>query len=132
MTTDKWYARAKIDTYVKWTWWVRKTRCIVLLKNIRKSKSRIESGWVTVPINDIRAPELILAWSTCYSRDVGRLCGRRHGALRCFTDPFLPTVAFNICCPRDSVSRHNRGTAGAPLNPTETIVLCEHYRPWGV
>ena len=23
--------------------------------------------------------------------------------------------AFNICCPRDCVSRHNGGTAGAPL-----------------
>ena len=27
----------------------------------------------------------------------------------------MPTVAFNICCPRDCVSRHNGGTAGAPL-----------------
>ena len=32
-------------------------------------------------------------------------------------NPFLPTVAFNICCPRDCVSRHNGGTAGAPLKP---------------
>ena len=31
--------------------------------------------------------------------------------------PFMPTVAFNICCPRDCVSRHNGGTAGAPLKP---------------
>ena len=30
-------------------------------------------------------------------------------------NPFMPTVAFNICCPRDCVSRHNGGTAGAPL-----------------
>ena len=29
----------------------------------------------------------------------------------------MPTVAFNICCPRDCVSRHNGGTAGAPLKP---------------
>ena len=29
----------------------------------------------------------------------------------------FPSVAFNICCPRDCVSRHNRGTAGAPLKP---------------
>ena len=35
----------------------------------------------------------------------------------------MPTVAFNICCPTDCVSRHNGGTAGAPLNPSETIVL---------
>ena len=32
-------------------------------------------------------------------------------------DPFMPTVAFNICCPRDCVSRHNGGTAGALLKP---------------
>ena len=32
-------------------------------------------------------------------------------------NPFMPTVAFNICCPRDCVSRHNGGTAGAPLKP---------------
>ena len=30
---------------------------------------------------------------------------------------FMPTVAFNICCPRDCVSRDNGGTAGAPLKP---------------
>ena len=24
-------------------------------------------------------------------------------------NPFMPTVAFNICCPRDRVSRHNGG-----------------------
>ena len=29
----------------------------------------------------------------------------------------MPTVAFNICCPKDCVSRHNGGTAGAPLKP---------------
>ena len=29
----------------------------------------------------------------------------------------MPTVAFNICCPRDCVSRHNGGAADAPLKP---------------
>ena len=29
----------------------------------------------------------------------------------------MPTVVFNICCPRDWVSRHNGGAAGAPLKP---------------
>ena len=29
----------------------------------------------------------------------------------------MPIVAFNICCQRDCVSRHNGGTAGAPLKP---------------
>ena len=32
-------------------------------------------------------------------------------------NPFMPTVAFNICCPRHCVSRHNGGTSGAPLKP---------------
>ena len=32
-------------------------------------------------------------------------------------NPFMPTVAFNICYPRDCVSRHNGGTSGAPLKP---------------
>ena len=32
-------------------------------------------------------------------------------------NPFMPTVAFNICCPRDCVSRHNGSTAGVPLKP---------------
>ena len=32
-------------------------------------------------------------------------------------NPFMPTVAFNICCPRECVSRHNGGTSGAPLKP---------------
>ena len=30
---------------------------------------------------------------------------------------FMPTGAFNICCPRDCVSRHNGGTSGARLKP---------------
>ena len=34
-----------------------------------------------------------------------------------YVNPFMPTVSFNICCPRDCVSRHNGGTAGAPLKP---------------
>ena len=32
-------------------------------------------------------------------------------------NPFMPTGAFNIYCPRDCVSRHNGDTAGAPLKP---------------
>ena len=35
----------------------------------------------------------------------------------CNINPFVPTVAFNICCPRDCVSRHKGGTSGAPLKP---------------
>ena len=34
-----------------------------------------------------------------------------------YFNPFMPTVTFNICCPRDCVSRHNGGTSGAPLKP---------------
>ena len=29
----------------------------------------------------------------------------------------MPNGAFNICCPRDGVSRHNGGPSGAPLKP---------------
>ena len=40
---------------------------------------------------------------------------RRHKLTE--LNPFMPTGAFNICCPRDCVSRHNGGTSGAPLKP---------------
>ena len=36
-------------------------------------------------------------------------------------NPFMPTGAFNICCPRDCVSRHNGGTAGAPIMPRDAV-----------
>ena len=29
----------------------------------------------------------------------------------------MPSGSFNICCPRDCVSRHNGGTSCAPLKP---------------
>ena len=32
-------------------------------------------------------------------------------------NPLMPNGLFNICCPRDCVSRHNGGTSGAPLKP---------------
>ena len=32
-------------------------------------------------------------------------------------NPLMPSGAYNICCPRDCVSRHNGGTSGAPLKP---------------
>ena len=32
-------------------------------------------------------------------------------------NPFMPTGAFNIYCPRDCISRHNGGTSCAPLKP---------------
>ena len=32
-------------------------------------------------------------------------------------NPFMPTVALNIWCPRDCVFRYNGGIAGAPLKP---------------
>ena len=41
-------------------------------------------------------------------------------------NPFVPTVAFNIYCPRDCVSRHNGAPRVLPLNPSETIVLWAH------
>ena len=36
-------------------------------------------------------------------------------------NPFMPTGAFNICCPRDCLSRHKGGTRGAPLMPREAV-----------
>ena len=43
-------------------------------------------------------------------------------------NPFMPTGAFNICCPRDCISRHNRGTAGAPLKPLRDDSALRHSR----
>ena len=41
--------------------------------------------------------------------------------LRLTINPFMPTGAFNICCPRDCVSRHNGGTTGSPLIPRDAV-----------
>ena len=38
-----------------------------------------------------------------------------------YINPFMPTGAFNICCPRDCVSRHNGGTRGAPIMPRDAV-----------
>ena len=40
-----------------------------------------------------------------------------HWETKHLFNPFMPIVVFNICCPRDCVSRHNGGTAGSPLKP---------------
>ena len=48
------------------------------------------------------------------SQEVGS--GRMEPDLE-HVNPFMPTVAFNMCCPRDCVSRHNGDTTGAPLKP---------------
>ena len=50
-------------------------------------------------------------------------------------NPFMPTGAFSICCPRDCVTRHNGGTSGAPLKPLRvdsalkalSTLRCPHY-----
>ena len=52
-------------------------------------------------------------------------------------NPLTPNGVFNIGCPRDCVSRHNGGTAGAPLKPLRVdsalralstlIERCPHY-----
>ena len=36
-------------------------------------------------------------------------------------NPLMPNGSFNICCPRDCVSRHNGGTSGAPLMPRDAV-----------
>ena len=41
----------------------------------------------------------------------------------CVFNPLMLSGSFNICCPRDCVSRHNGGTSVPPLNPSESIVL---------
>ena len=48
---------------------------------------------------------------------------------------YLPTVAFNICCPRDCVSRHNGGTRGSPIMPKDAVsrtanVECNGGHKW--
>ena len=40
-----------------------------------------------------------------------------------YINPLMPSGSFNICCPRDCVSRHNGGTSVPPLNPSEAIVF---------
>ena len=37
------------------------------------------------------------------------------------------TGAFNICCPRDCVSRHNGGTSGAPLKPLRDDSVLNYF-----
>ena len=36
-------------------------------------------------------------------------------------NPLMPSGVFNICCPRDCVSRHNGGTSGAPIMPRDAV-----------
>ena len=38
-----------------------------------------------------------------------------------YLNPLMPSDAFNICCPRDCVSRHNGGTSGAPIMPRDAV-----------
>ena len=40
-------------------------------------------------------------------------------------------LGFNICCPRDCVSRHNGGTSGAPLKPLRDDSVLRYYVPRG-
>ena len=57
--------------------------------------------------------------------NIGQAEGRKDAG----KNPFMPTAgAFNICCPRDCVSRHNGGTSGAPLKPLRVdSALRKHY-----
>ena len=43
----------------------------------------------------------------------------------------MPSGAFNICCPRDCVSRHNGGTSGAPLKPLRVDSALRSASVWG-
>ena len=39
----------------------------------------------------------------------------------CHLNPLMPNGAFNICCPRDCVSRPNGGNSGAPIMPRDAV-----------
>ena len=52
----------------------------------------------------------------------------RFSSNACTFNPFMPTGAFNICCPRDCVSRHNGGTMGAPLKPLRVDSALRYIR----
>ena len=51
-----------------------------------------------------------------WKNDINQAAAAREARISRF-NPFMPTVAFNICCQRDCVFRHNGDTAGAPLKP---------------
>ena len=53
---------------------------------------------------------------------------RMSEASEVLINPFMPTVAFNICCPIDCVLGIMGEPRVPPLNPSELIVLSEHYR----
>ena len=44
-------------------------------------------------------------------------------------NPFMPTGAFNICCPRDCALGIMGAPRVPPLNPSETIVFCVEASP---
>ena len=56
-----------------------------------------------------------VSYSYTYQIQGAQIRGRK--CPRLCINPFMPTVVFNMCCPRDCVSRHNGGTSGAPLKP---------------
>ena len=55
-------------------------------------------------------------WRFCDAPGLWKPLGHRHPQQFNIT-PFMPTVAFNICCPRDCVSRHNGDAAGVAIKP---------------
>ena len=70
-------------------------------------------------------------WGTCSKVTV--MSQKRFGIGNRFSiNPLMAignySYQFLICCPRYCVSRHNGGTSVPPLNPSESIVLSEHYR----
>ena len=47
------------------------------------------------------------------------LADSQSDAITLLLNPLMPSGAFNICCPRDCVSRHNGGTRGAHIMPRD-------------
>ena len=64
--------------------------CYVVLHN--QQKSRIDN------YSKIDFDNLIKFYYTRYNEIL---------VIICYFNPFMPTGAFNSCCPRDCVSRHN-------------------------
>ena len=92
-----------------WLWWQ------VFFRFWIKSNSiwfKIENKTVTATISHSIRKEMEIKFSQRYLQSCS------------LVNPLMPNGVFNICCPRDCVSRHNGGTSGAPIMPTKrTSVL---------
>ena len=70
---------------------------------------------------------LILVWFNKMLKKF--ICLFIHALTSRGINPFMPTGAFNICCPRDCVSRHNGGASGVPLKPLRDDSALSSFAP---